>query len=175
VNVSRPWQVFAILIVVISLSGNLYAQMMPFHGSTAMAIGFENRALRSFVKRTELSGLKRDGQFIPDPLNRKMSVTALPIVVPYAVHRRVIPIVMFPRVHKSLAMDTPDGPRTINNRGFGDATLLIKYVPLQWDGLNKTKRIAFFGGVKFQTGSSEEQRRKRSDTSSLDATGNRGL
>ena len=156
VNISRSGQVFAILIFVISLSGSLHAQMMPFHSGTAMAIGFENRALRSFVKRTELSGLEREGRSIPDPLNRQMSVTSFPIVVPYAVYRTVIPIVMFPIVNKSLSTETPAGPSTIDNRGFGDATVLIKYVPLQWDGLNETKRIAFFGGVKFPTGSSEE-------------------
>ena len=85
-----------------------------------------------------------------------MSVTAAPIVVPYAVYRTVIPIVMIPIVNKSLSTEGPEGSTTIDNRGLGDLTALVKFVPFQWDGLNETKRIAFFGGVKFPTGSSEE-------------------
>ena len=145
----------AIAVVVASSNASLSAQMMPFHASTAMAIGFENRALRSFVRRVNLSGMERDGQPLPDPLDREMRVTSVPIVVPYAVHRTLVPIVMLPFVNKSFSTDTPDGRKTIENRGLGDATVLLKFVPLQWDGLNETKRLAFFSGVKFPTGSSD--------------------
>ena len=149
------WRWCVAIAVVVSSNASLSAQMMPFHASTAMAIGFENRALRSFVRRIDRSGLERDGQPVSDPLDRKMSVVAAPIVVPYAVHRTLVPIVMLPIVNKSLSTQTRDGRKTIRNRGLGDATVLLKFVPLQWDGLNETKRIAFFGGVKFPTGSTD--------------------
>ena len=153
----RVWyrRLCGIIAVVTWFNASLSAQMMPFHASTAMAIGFENRALRSFVRRMDLSGLEEDGRPLPDPLDREMRVTAVPIVVPYAVHRTLVPIVMLPILNKSLSTETPDGRNTIQNRGLGDATVLLKFVPIQWDGLNETKRIAFFGGVKFPTGSSD--------------------
>lgn len=143
-----------VLVAGTALGAPLYAQMLPFHASSAMTTGFEERALRSFVIRTKLSGLRVDGKAVSDPLSREMRVTAVPIVIPYAVYRTVVPIVILPIVNKSLSMAAGGGRKNVTNEGPGDLTVLVKFAPLQWDRLNETRRLAFFGGVEFPTASS---------------------
>lgn len=153
-SVSKVGPVF--LVVALAAMGQarpVFAQILPFRASSAVTIGFEERALRSLISRTRLSGLREDGKRISDSDGREMDVTVLPIVVPFAVHRAVVPIVMVPVVHKRLSTNTPSGRRATTNSGMGDATLLLKIAPLQWDRLNESRRIAFFGGVKLPTGS----------------------
>ena len=131
------------------------AQILPFRSSSALTIGFEERALRSFISTTQLAGLREDGESIPDPTGLEMRVTAVPFAMPYAVYRTVVPIFRVPVVHKGMSINTPSGRDTVTNSGLGDASILVKFAPLQWDRLNQTRRIAFFGGVKFPTGSTD--------------------
>jgi len=145
----------ALIACILILTVDGYAQVLPFHTNSALTIGFEEKAIRSFFFRAKFSGLRQNGRSIADPLDREMTVTAAPVAVPYAVHRTLVPIAIVPFVSKNLSIDSPAGRRSIDNRGVGDVTALLKYAALQWDRLNETRRLAFFGGVKFPTASTQ--------------------
>ena len=63
----------------------LRAQGPPINTDTAFVNGLEGAAFRSFVFAVQRSGLVRDGEQLSDPLDRDVSIYAVPMVVPYEV------------------------------------------------------------------------------------------
>ncbi len=132
------------------------AQVLPFNTQTAMATGFDERAVRSFFRVVNKSGLRTGTEAVEDPLDRNVTVLASPIAIPFAVTRHLIPILIVPSMHKQL-MTTENGvEKEISNTGISDITLNLKYSFWQRDARNKTTRLAAFAGVKFPTGSTDE-------------------
>lgn len=129
------------------------AQSLPFNTTSAISIGFEEKAVRPFVQYMHLGRLKTGTDQVADPMNRSMSVWAMPVMVPYAISDRLIPMLAVPLVRKSLRFMDATGRREIHSSGVADALLMFKYTWYQRDRLNATTRAVFVGGVKIPTGS----------------------
>lgn len=129
------------------------AQVLPFNTNTAISIGFEEKAIRPFVKVVQMSKMLKESEEIDDPLQREVTVVATPVAIPYAVSRKLIPMLVVPTLSKQMTLIENGTEKEITNSGLSDITLMAKYVLFQRDKLNVTRRAALFGGVKFPTGS----------------------
>lgn len=134
-------------------SGGGWAQGPPINTDTAFVNGLEGAALRSFVFSVRRAGLLRDGERIFDPLDRKVLIFAVPVVVPYELIKNRLDVVgVVPILHKQLKLTQAGRREKISTSGIGDAFVLAKYLVLQKDAPGRTTRIALVGRVKFPTG-----------------------
>ena len=69
-------------LVVLGQPGNAFAQGPSINTETAFVTGLQGAALRSFFFSVRRSGLLQDGRRISDPLDRKVSVFGLPLILP---------------------------------------------------------------------------------------------
>lgn len=138
------------------------AQVLPFNTNTAISIGFEEKAVRPSVKVIQMSKMLKGSEKIDAPLQREVRVIATPVAIPYAVSRKLIPMLVIPTLSKRMTLTQNGTKQEITNSGLGDVMLMAKYVLFQRDRLNVTTRSALFGGVKIPTGS----------TDAVDETGN---
>ena len=103
------------------------ARVLPFNTQTAMAIGFEERAVRSFFRVVSKSGLRTGREAVEDPLDRNVTVLARPVASPFAVTRHLIPILIVPSMRKQLTTTENGVEKEIRNTGISDITLNLKY------------------------------------------------
>lgn len=155
----RYWRLKFLALVMsllVPASRGLWAQGPPVNADTAFVNGLEGAALRSFVFSVRRSGLVRDGEKVFDPLDRKVSVLGVPVVVPYELLKNRLDIVgVVPILHKQMK-STQNGRREkISTSGIGDLSLLAKYLILQKDAPGRTTRIALVSRVKFPTGNDD--------------------
>ena len=99
------------------------ARVLPFNTQTAMAIGFEERAIRSFFRVVSKSGLRTGREGVEDPLDRNVTVLATPIAIPFAVTRHLIPTLIVPSMRKQLTTTENGVEKEIRNTGISDITL----------------------------------------------------
>lgn len=154
----RLLPLLATFLTVLVAGGTLRAQGPPINTDTAFVTGLQGAALRSFFFSVRRSGLLQHGRSVFDPLDRKVSVVGLPIVVPYEVLKnRLVVIGGIPILHKELRITPADGiRRELSDTGFGDLFIVGKYQLLQKDNPGKTTRITALGRVKFPTGDDNE-------------------
>ncbi len=134
-----------------------HAQSLPFNTTSAISIGFEEKAVRSFFQYMHAGRLKQGTETVNDPADRSMDIWAVPIMIPYSVSRKLIPILVVPIVHKRLGFTDASGRHELVTSGVGDALLLLKYTWLQRDRLNETTRAVLVAGLKTPTGSNDER------------------
>jgi hypothetical protein len=136
-----------ILTIFLNLSDPAFAQGPPINTETAIISGIEGAALRSFTKYTEKSGVLSGGK------TGRLSVTAVPIVIPYELLPNKLVIVgKIPYLEKRRKIETGGTVERLSSRGFGDLSLLAKYLIYQRDALKQTTRGILIGGIKFPTG-----------------------
>ena len=135
----------------------LRAQGPPINTDTAFVNGLEGAAFRSFVFAVQRSGLVRDGEQLSDPLDRDVSIYAVPIVVPYeVVKNKLVLAAGVPVLRKEMQL-TEDGRRRIfSTAGFGDAFVASKLLLMQRDREGQTTRFAATGRIKLPTGKDDE-------------------
>lgn len=93
----------------------------------------------------------------PTPLDRDLSVRALPLAAVYGVTPRFALFAIAPLLDKELTLDTPLGRRTRGDSGFGDVTLLARYTVYQRDAPGGTFRIAPLVGIETPTGNDDAE------------------
>lgn len=86
---------------------------------------------------------------IPDPLDRSVLATAVPLVVPYNVTSDLLVGVIAPL----LSVRSKSTAGSLTSTGLGDVSVVAKHVLVQIDDLQETFRILGKAGVKFPTGS----------------------
>ena len=86
------------------------------------------------------------------PLDRDLTVWAVPVVGVWGLTRKVALFGIVPILDKELDVTTPLGRRTRSVSGLGDVTLLARYTAYQRDRRGSTFRIASFLGVDVPTG-----------------------
>jgi len=154
------WRYFVLLGLTLGFAvapNSLRAQSLPFNTTSAISIGFEEKAVRAFFQYMHLGGLRRGRESVTDSAKRSMEVWATPILVPYSVSRKLIPIFVVPIVHKSLRFTDGSGQHELATSGIGDALLMFKYTWFQRDRLNETTRAVLVTGLKAPTGSNDER------------------
>lgn len=139
------------LIVLSLLSGTGRAQGPPINTDTPIMLGLEGRGVRTFVKVVRMDKLLQDGEEIPDPMDRSMTVFIYPLVVPFNLTSTTQIGVIAPFLTKDLKSNTGDNSQS----GFGDATVFLKQLVIQVDRRAETFRVAVKGSVKFPTGDND--------------------
>lgn len=147
----------SLLLSLLFVNGTTDAQGPPIQTETAFVVGLDGAAVRTFWQTTRKSKLLRDGDEIPDALEREVSVRAVPVVVPHElISNRLVVGAGVPFLDKAMKL-TRDGARlTLATRGFGDLSLFGKVQLFQRDRPKKTTRITFKGTVKLPTGDHTE-------------------
>jgi len=144
-------------ILILVAPGRLNAQALPFHTETAITTGFEEEAARTFSMFLGRRGLIRDGEELPDPMQRDIDVFAQPFaVLPYALNAMWTTRVIVPVVRKSMEFVAPTGmPATYETSGVGDVIADTKWIFLSKNRLKGTTRLGIEGGVKIPVGSTD--------------------
>lgn len=141
----------------VPLWGVGYAQGPPIQTETAFVTGLNGTAFRTFFRTVRKSKLLQDGSKISDPLNREVTVRAMPLMFPYElIPNQLVVGAGIPYLDKELHLTQNGIRRVLSDTGFGDLSLIAKYGLLQRDAHNKTTRVAFKGGLKLPTGDYKE-------------------
>ena len=124
------------------------AQGPPINTDTPIMLGIEGRGVRTFIKAVRMDQLLQDGEEIPDPMDRSVTVFLYPLVVPFNLTPTTQIGVIAPFLTKDLKSNTGGNSQS----GFGDATLFLKQLVLQVDRKAETFRVAVKGSAKLPTG-----------------------
>lgn len=130
-----------------------FSQGPPINTNTAFVVGLEGTAIRTFGKVVSKSSLYQNGEKITDALDRRVTVYALPIMVPYEViPNKLVMIGAIPFLSKEMKMTKEGNRQSRDDSGWGDLKLLAKYQFIQKDTKSSTLRMTFLGGIKLPTG-----------------------
>ena len=126
----------------------LRAQGPPINTDTPIMLGIAGRGVRTFFEVTRMDQLLQDGEEIPDPMGRSVTVFIYPLVLPFNLTPTTQIGVIAPFLTKDLKSNTGNNSRF----GFGDASVFLKQLILQVDRKAETFRVAVKGSAKFPTG-----------------------
>ncbi len=136
-----------ILCIYLLMPYPLYAQGPPVNTNTAIITGLEGAALRSFVKYMRKSGP------LPGGKEGRLSVMAIPVIVPYEViPNKIIIIGSIPYLEKHRRIEQGGNVTRLSRAGPGDFSIFLKYLIYQKDAFQETTRAILMGGIKFPTG-----------------------
>ncbi len=125
---------------------------LPIEGDTALTLGFESNALRSFVRITKKTTLLNEGNAVSDPENKKVTIYNTPLILPL----RLSPTLVFTVVAPLLKIESEKTSAGLRQKsssgGIGDLQLSVKKAFFIKDGLKKTMRLAWKAGIKLPTG-----------------------
>ncbi len=127
------------------------AQGPPINTDTPIMLGIEGRGFRSFLKVVRMDELLRDGDEIPDLMDRSVTVFMYPIALPYNLTPTTQIGVIAPFLTKDVESNAGDDSRS----GFGDATVFVKKLIVQVDRRLETFRVAVKASAKLPTGDDE--------------------
>ncbi len=101
--------------------------------------------------------IRGQGKFLratddPSPLDRELSVWAVPTVLVYGATEKLAVFGVLPYLDKELQVTTPEGRRSRGDSGLGDLQFFTRYTALQWDKPGETLRLAPFLGLEVPTG-----------------------
>ncbi|MBI4530020.1 MAG: transporter [Candidatus Latescibacteria bacterium] len=153
----RSLMTVSTMITAIGVAQWTWAQGPPIHTETAFVTGLNGAAFKTAVKVMRKSTLLRDGEEVPDPFNREVRVTAVPLMLPYELlPNRLVVAAAIPYMDKELKLTKEGVRQSLSDAGFGDLILVAKYQIFQRDAPGKTIRVTLKGGVKLPTGDDEE-------------------
>jgi len=143
---------------VLSTTPSAMAQVLPFFTDTALTVGFESNAFRTFSRFVVRNQLRSEGQEVPDPSNQDVFVFAQVFAVPVRINSDTVFTAVTRVLHKQLSFTAPGSSRQqLSDTGLGDTTLLVKrrfYVDnFQGGGI----QLALVGGVKLPTGDDNQR------------------
>jgi len=125
---------------------------LPIETDTALTVGFEGNAVRSFARVIRKTNLLQDGNEVSDPEDREVTVYRTPLIIPFRVTPNLVITGIFP-ILTNMNERTLAGQRVENSSsGIGDLQLLIKHAFYRDDALKKTTRLAWTAGIKLPTG-----------------------
>ena len=104
-----------VLIVLSLLPISSHAQGPPINTDTPIMLGLEGRGVRTFLKVVRMDKLLENGEKIPDPMDRSVTVFLFPVVVPFNLTATTQVGVIAPFLTKDLKSTAGDNSQT----GFG--------------------------------------------------------
>ena len=109
------------------------------------------------VLRSQITWIRQSGDTTAQ--KRRVTVTAVPLVLAYGVSPKLALFGMLPYVNKS--MDLSIGAQRVrrSSQGVGDAKFFARYTVYQRDRPGDTLRVAPFVGLKTPTGAYQQQDR----------------
>jgi len=131
---------------------------LPIETDTALTVGFESNAVRSFARVIRKTDLLQDGEEVSDSEDTEVTVYSTPLVVPLRITPNLVAIAIVPLLTiKKENTDTVSGQRMEDtSSGLGDFQLLVKHAFYRKDALKKTTRLAWIAGIKLPTGDETE-------------------
>jgi len=93
----------------------------------------------------------------PGPMNRELTVKALPIVGVWGITPRWTLFGIVPLLDKTMELNMPPGRTKRGVNGLGDVTAMVRYTAYSQDQAGRTFRIAPFAGIEMPTGEDDEQ------------------
>ncbi len=93
----------------------------------------------------------------PSPMNRELTVKALPVVGAWGITSRWTLFGIAPLLDKTMKLDMPSGRSKRSVNGLGDVTALMRYTAYSRDQPGRTFRIAPFAGIEMPTGKDDER------------------
>ncbi len=147
-----------LFLLVLSMTPSATAQVLPFFTDTALTVGFESNAVRTFSRFVVRNQLRSEGQEVPDPSNQDVLVFAQVFAVPVRIDSDTVFTAVTRLLHKQLNFTVPGSSRQqLSDSGLGDTTLLVKrrfYIDnFQAGGI----QLALLGGVKLPTGDDSQR------------------
>ena len=140
------------------MTGSATGQVLPFFTDTALTVGFESNALRTFSRFVVRNQLRTEGDKVADPLNQDVFVFAQVFAVPVRINSSTVFTAAAPVLHKELNFTLlGTARRESSDDGIGDTTLSLKhrvYVDnFQGGGI----QLAVIGGLKLPTGDYDQR------------------
>ena len=140
--------VVGVLGILLGVPGAAHAQGPPIQTDTAIMLGLEGRGFRSFLRVVRKDELLKDGNEIPDSLNRTATAYIYPLIVPYNLRSTLQVGAAIPFVTKNLESIAGSN----SHSGLGDITVFVKQLLFQVDRRRETFRGALKVSVKLPTG-----------------------
>lgn len=88
----------------------------------------------------------------PGPMDRDLTVWAVPTVLAYGATEKLALFGVFPYLDKDLEVTTPEGRRSRGDSGLGDLRFFARYTVARWDRPGETLRLAPLLGLEVPTG-----------------------
>jgi len=146
------------VIVLLSMSCSVTGQVLPFFTDTALTVGFESNALRTFSRFVVRNRLRSEGQEVPDPSDQDVFVFAQVFAVPVRINSDTVFTAVTRVLHKQLNFTAPGSSREqLSDTGLGDTTLLVKRRFYVDNFLAGGIQLALLGGVKLPTGDDNQR------------------
>ena len=138
---------------ILSLTVVAVAQGPPINTNTAFVVGLEGAAIRSFGKVVRKSTLFADGKKVNNALDQEVTVSALPVMVPYEViPNKLVVIGAIAFLDKRMKLIRDGAHESRGDAGLGDLKLVAKYQFVQRDTRKSSFRVTYLGGLKLPTG-----------------------
>lgn len=152
------WSKAAAVLFLVASWGDapMKGQVLPFFTESALTVGFESNAVRTFSRFAARNRLEIDGAEIPDPSHQEAVVFAQVFAVPVRLGPGTVLTVAAPILRKELSIASSGSSRSrLAEGGLGDAALTLKQRVYQNDFLGGGVQAAVIGGVKLPTGDSD--------------------
>ncbi len=142
------WWLLAALILTVGIAANVMAAPVTFNTALPVSQG-------EVLVRVQTKYLRATDD--PGPMDRKLTVTTIPLVGAWGITSRWTLFGIVPWVDKRLQTSTPQGRVSRDASGLGDITATARYTAYTKDAPGRTFRIAPFAGIKAPTGSDDER------------------
>jgi len=137
----------ACLSVLTTMDSDSFA--IPINNNTALTAHKGEVIIREQIRYTR----KSDD---PSVLNRTEDKIVIPNVIVYGVTEKFNLFGIYPIVYRDVDLETGTGRISRETAGFGDLTLLAKYLFWKIDRKSETLRANVIGGLEFPTGNTSE-------------------
>ena len=138
--------------------------VLPLSGSTApittqsaVTLGFEGTALVPRVRYSHQDTLLRDGDEVPDPLDREVDRIVVSLGGGYRVRRNLTLRLGIPWVSTRLERTIEGRRRSTTASGLGDIIVVGRYRFFKHDAFLRTTQLAVQASFKFPTGTTDAE------------------
>lgn len=145
----RPrWPLALLILAVCGVPRVLVAAPVTFN--TALPVSQGEALLRGQAKYLRATD-------DPGPLDRKLTVKAVPLVAAWGATSRWTLFAVVPWLDKRLRTNSAQGRVSRAANGWGDLTAIARYTAYAQDAPGRTLRVAPFAGIEAPTGSDDER------------------
>jgi len=149
-KIAKKWTGLMLLFSLFLSPSVLWA--LPIETDTALTLGFESNALRSFMRVRKKTNLLKEGHSVSDPENKKVTIYSTPLIVPIRLKPNIVLTVIAPILRIDSEKTNAGLRKKVSSSGIGDLQLVIKHAFFRKNALKKTSRVAWLAGIKVPTG-----------------------
>jgi len=144
------YSVTGIVSILIFISSPHLAFAIPINNNTALTAHRGEVIIREQIRYIRKSG-------DDSVLDRTVDTLVIPNIVVYGVTEKLNVTGIYPIIYRDLDVNTPTGRASRDTAGFGDLTLLAKYLFWKADRPAETWRADVVGGIELPTGNTDKE------------------